>query len=150
MKATWISIAALTIWGCGIADNTNENGGTFAHMYESYLNQCAQCHASNAPGRTPDTEATLDFSTVDKAFATLHGTSSGLQGNVQACNGVGFIGSSYETSLLAAVLDENVRANFNAGACTSDEVTDMTVKIGPPPSGFLNELRQWINEGAGR
>ena len=144
---------------CGVANNDsdtngggdNGNGGSaFDRLYGSYLNQCANCHAPGAMGRTPDTEKSLDFSTADTAFASLKGAATGLQGNVTACNGVSFIGATYETSLLAAVLDENVRANFKSGQCDQDAVTSMTNKAGDPPAGFLDELKAWIDSGAPR
>ena len=85
---------------------------------------------------------------MDQAFLSLKGQATGLTGNVQACNGAAFIGSTYETSLLAAVLDENVRQNFSAGGCDLDSVTDMTVKAGAPPANFLKDLKIWIDSGS--
>ena len=145
---------------CGLGEKSSDDAeqakdsGNIAHpqfaaLYSAYLSKCANCHAPDAPGRTPDTETSLDFSTVDTAFASLRGVAAGLQGNVQTCNNVKFIGSSYETSLLAAVLDENVRANFNSGDCSNDNITDMTVKLSQPPDqDFLNNLKKWIDSGA--
>ena len=134
----------------GPGDNGNRGAG-FDNLYSSYLNKCANCHAPNAMGRTPDTEKSLDFSTADTAFASLKGAAAGLQGNVLACNGVAFIGATYETSLLAAVLDENVRANFKSGQCDQDAVTSMTNKLKvDPPAGFLDALKSWIDSGAPR
>ncbi len=160
-----VVVLMASFWACGLQNTEgNDNGGgqdvqgiqdtntvqhpQFYALYQAYFNTCANCHAPGAMGRTPDIEKSLDFSTADTAYATLKGQAQGLTGNVQACNGTPFIGQTYETSLLAAVLDGAVRAKFNAGSCTSDEVTDMTVKAGQPPAHFLESLKQWIDAGA--
>lgn len=162
----WIAAVLMAVfWACGLQNQAgNDNGGVqdvqgvqdtstvqhpqFYALYQAYFNTCARCHAPGAMGRTPDIEKSLDFSTADTAYATLKGRAQGLTGNVQACNNTPFIGQTYETSLLAAVLDGTVRAKFNAGSCTSDEVTDMTVKGGQPPAHFLENLKKWIDAGA--
>mgnify|MGYP000860888043 FL=1 len=128
---------------------------TFHPLYDSYLQKCVECHAPPAPGRTSTTETTLDFSTLQAAYDTLTGgTASGLSGNQQDCNGVRFIDSTYPASLLAAVLDETVRATFSAtgqGTCDEAAVSDMTLKVQdqePPSAAFLQALREWIDAGA--
>ncbi len=137
--------------------DTSGGGGSFDPLYNAYLYRCAFCHAPGGPGRTSDTEATLDFTTVDTAYSTIRwGSASGLQGNQEACNGVPFLGPTYEQSLLAAVLDEEVRAAFMAPGrpeCNGQEgvVSDMTLKVGSAPSStFLQSLREWVHAGAPR
>lgn len=128
---------------------------SFQWLYGSYLHKCAYCHSPTGPGRSSDIEQTLDFSTVDTAYNTItQGSAQGLQGNQEACNGVPFIGPSYEKSLLAAVLDEDVRSNFSAPynpGCDADAVSDMTLKVGQQPGAqFLGVLKAWIEAGAPR
>lgn len=129
--------------------------GSFAGLYSGYFQNCAQCHAPGAPGRTSDIEATLNFATEAEAHQSItQGSASGLVGNQQACNGVRFLGASYETSLVVAVLDENVRHGFSLAShpgCDADAISDMTVKVGYPPSAsFLHNLAAWIEAGAPR
>lgn len=147
------------IEGQGDAGVTADQGGggdqgvshaAFASLYSAYLQNCANCHAPGAPGRTDDIEKSLNFSTVDTAYQSLkYLRATGLVGNQAACNGIPFIGPTYQESLLAAVLDENVRQNFQFGSCGSDNVSDMVAKVGfEPPPGFLNDLKAWIDSGA--
>jgi mono/diheme cytochrome c family protein len=153
--------AAVTAIGCfetgdpfnddlGGSDTTNATA--FGKLYDAYLSGCANCHAPGALGRTSETEKSLDFSTEATAYATLKGTATGLVGNQQACNGAAFLGSTYQESLLAAVLDEDVRAAFQApgaAGCNADAVSDMTVRMpGAMPAGFLSDLQAWIDGGA--
>jgi len=136
----------------GVADDVANPVAGFSSLYNGYLNQCASCHAPGAPGYTSNIEKTLDFSTETTARSSIRGGSaSGLEGNVQDCNGVAFVGETYETSLIAAVLDQAVRSSIALGAngaCNGDTITDMTVKSGEPPAGFLGDLRAWIDGGA--
>lgn len=124
----------------------------FGNLYNGYFKNCKYCHAPDAPGRTSEIEETLDFSTEDTAYQTItQGRASGLVGNQEACNGVPFVSNTYETSLIAAVLDEEVRWNFSVGACDRDSISDMTVKVGRPPSSeFLSALKEWIETGTPR
>lgn len=125
------------------------SGVTLASLHDRYLKNCANCHAPGAPGRTDATERTLDFSSVETTRTSLAGKASGLSGNQEACNGVSFLGATYETSLLAAVLDYDVRMSFTAGdGCDADAISDMTVRSGTPPGGFLADLAAWIDAGA--
>lgn len=124
---------------------------TFSALYASYLGECVQCHAAGAPGRTPDIETSLDFSTQTMAYQTLrNGKATGLTGAKAACNGVAFVvPGSPDQSLLVAVLAPDVRATFGIGACTASHITDEAAKVGTPPSaGFLAALRAWIVAGA--
>jgi mono/diheme cytochrome c family protein len=154
--------AALLSTGCeavtslldqgGVADDVAIPAAGFSALYNGYLGQCASCHAPGAPGYTGNIEKTLDFSTEATARSTLRsGSASGLEGNVQDCNGVAFVGETYDTSLIAAVLDQAVRSSIAlgaGGACNGDTITDMTVKAGEPPAGFLGDLKGWIDGGA--
>ena len=123
---------------------------SFPSLYDRYLYRCKNCHAPGALAGVDGTEATLDFTSAEIARASLAGTASGLVGNQEACNGVSFLDTTYETSLLAAVLDYDVRAAFSAGdGCDVDAISDMTLtsRAGPPPGGFLDDLAVWINDG---
>ncbi len=164
----WILAVGLAVAALGCGSEQGGGGDTgggrdtgggpasaFDPLYNGYFNRCAYCHAPNGPGRTSDIEKTLDFSTVETAYQTLTaGRASGLVGNQESCNGVAFVGPSYETSLVAAVLDEDVRSAFQAPGqpdCNVDAVSDMTVKVGSEPSGsFLQALRDWIESGTPR
>lgn len=146
--------AALAL-GCGDTLDALESGDTFGRIYESLEGSptgCSNCHAPGAPGRTADIETTQDWSTRDTAYTTLRGNAAGLVGNFADCNGVPFIGTSAETSLLVAALDETVRLNFVAPGnpdCNADTIADQTVKIGGPVSDdVLQELKDWIDSGA--
>ncbi len=123
---------------------------TLTSLYDRYLYQCGDCHAPEANGRTADIEATLDFTNVRTARATLAGYASGMVGNQADCNGIAFLGPTYQTSLLAAVLDFDVRTSFDSETgCDGDTISDMTLKVGRvPPAGFLNDLASWIDGGA--
>lgn len=140
--------------GGGVTD-TGGTGGAFQSLYAGYFQNCRSCHVPGAWGSYAGIERTLDFSTIETAYTTLTGgRASGLVGNQEACNGVRFVGATYETSLVAAVLDENVRASFSDPdhpGCDADAISDMTVKVGSAPSSsFLNALANWINSGAPR
>lgn len=131
----------------------NADGDAFGSIYASTeFQMCSGCHAPGAPGRVQGIEATQDWSTRDKAYASLMGEASGLIGNFAGCNGVPFIGATAEESLLVAVFDEQVRENFMVAStpdCTGDAISDMTLKIGTPLSTeVLNQLKDWINDGA--
>lgn len=146
--------------GGDTGSDTGVAGVTFTALYDGYLVGCAVCHSLdpatgelNGPGATSDTEASLDFSTRTTAYDTLvYGSATGLVGNQEACNAVAFIGGSYETSLLAAVVDEDVRFAFEAGSngdCNVDSVSDMALKVGSTPdAAYLADLKAWIDDGA--
>ena len=143
--------------GCGSDTEDPDDGGggaSFTSIYNSStFQQCAECHAPNAPGKTVGTEATQDWSTRATAYATLKtGKASGLIGNFEACNGVALIGATANQSLLVAALDEDVRENFatpSAPDCNGDNIADMTLMIGGDvPSGLLADLKSWVNAGA--
>ena len=125
----------------------------FTALYESSSFQsCSGCHAPGAPGFVDGTEATQDWSSKANAHASLQGTASGLTGNFEGCNGVPFINQTPEDSLLVAVFDETVRANFSLNGfpdCDSDAISDMSLKIGGALSQQeLTLLRDWITAGA--
>jgi hypothetical protein len=140
--------------GCG-ADPTDalDGGGgddAFTRIYEStQFQKCAGCHAPNAPGRVAGIESTQDWSTRDRAYASLKGKASGLIGNFMDCNGVALVGTTASASLLVAALDEDTRASFMVGKCSADTLSDMTLKIGEElPPALLAELKAWIAAGA--
>lgn len=127
--------------------------GMFTRLYDSTSFQsCAECHAPNAPGFVDGTEATQDWSSRSNAYTSLQGVASGLIGNFEGCNGVPFINQTPEDSLLVAVFDEDVRANFSLQGfpdCNADTISDMTLKIGGQLSAQeLQLLRDWITAGA--
>jgi hypothetical protein len=156
--------------GCNMATSTDELPGgdvgdipladtpavvTFQALYDGYFQTCVSCHTPDGPGRVAGTETTLDLSTVQTAFATLtQGMAAGLIGNVESCNGVHLLGSTYETSLVVATIDDAVRTTFLAtgqGQCDQAAVTDMTLKVEgqtPPSPAFLRDLKAWIDAGA--
>ncbi len=132
------------------ADNICE-AGLFTKIFRSpAFQRCANCHAPGADGFVVGvTEATQNWSTQKTAWQTLQGKASGMTGNQADCNGVAFLGNTPETSLLAAALDEDIRAGYVNGNCTSDNISDMTLKIqGDPTSQELNLLKEWITKGA--
>lgn len=141
------------IGGGDVAPDASESTG-LAALHGAYLKHCAQCHAPGAPGATSETEKSLDFSTVESTRRTLKGQAMGLMGNQQGCNGVAFLGATYSQSLLAAVLDQDLRPAFMAprhpecnGA--TGAVSAMEIRVGVPmPSRFLGDLRAWIDAGA--
>ena len=148
MKRT---LALLLACACGGAETGNNTPQPhWSSLYSTYLVNCKQCHAPGAPGHTSDIESTLDFTSAATGYSTVSGTASGLQGNFAGCNGTKFVVANHpEQSLLVAALDSSTRASFSSGGCTSDEVTDETVKQGSaPPAGWMTALKQWINSGA--
>jgi len=170
MKRRWMGILAAGLLATGCFDFGTESGsdvlgGTdagsdtsastgLAALHDSYLKHCANCHAPGAPGATSGTETSLNFSTVETTRRTLKGQAAGLTGNQQGCNGVPFLGATWQDSLLAAVLDENLRPNFVAPGhpeCNgaTGAVSRMDIRISEPmPASFLADLRAWIEAGA--
>ncbi|MGM0577815.1 MAG: hypothetical protein ACQEXJ_18965 [Myxococcota bacterium] len=126
---------------------------TFAALYDGYFQECKQCHAPGAPGRTSDIEQSLNFGSRSTAYSTLQGAAAGLQGNQAGCNGVPFIASGEpDDSLVLAVLGEDVRAGFDVQThpdCDQGAISDMTLKVGfPPTPRFVAALTGWIAAGA--
>jgi hypothetical protein len=147
--------------GCPAStDTTPDSGGggmveaKFTSLYSDYLANCKQCHAPGAPGRTTDIEQTLDFSTRATALSTLKtGMATGLMGNHTACNGVPFLATTPDKSLLVAVIDQPTRQAIDLSPqhadCDIDAITDATVKVGSQPSAaFVTALKTWITNGA--
>lgn len=147
--------------GCSSAeDAVNDatgNGASgsdaFSTIYASdTFQKCSECHAPGAAGKTEGTEATQDWSTRDKAYASLHQTASGLIGNFTGCNGVPFLGATAAQSLLVASLDSDTRASYQNAQfpdCNADAISDQTLKIGGPvPASLLSQLKSWIDSGA--
>jgi hypothetical protein len=128
-------------------------GPNFTSLYANYLDDCKECHAPGATGATADTEKTLDFSTKATAYTTIKtGMASGLMGNTADCNGVPFLGTTADNSLLLAVLDETTRMDFVAmgnAQCDSDVVTDETARLATAPSAaYIQAMKDWIAAGA--
>jgi mono/diheme cytochrome c family protein len=156
------AVLVIGLWSlvaCGVPsgdDDDATDGGdddtvAFSSLYGDYFQNCKSCHTPEAPGRTSSTEQTLDFSTEDTALSTITtGSASGLVGNQSACNGVRFMGTTPETSLIVAVLDESVRQGFSVQDhpdCDADAISDMTLKTGVQPGDqFLADLKTWITE----
>jgi hypothetical protein len=153
---------ATMIVGCGAdpvdgldGDDDGDSGAaTFTSIYNSSeFQKCRDCHAPGAPGRTAGIETTQNWSTKDAAYNSIKtGRAMGLTGNFSGCNGVALIGSTPESSLLVAALDEDVRADFmssSAANCDGDAISDMTLKIGGPvSSATMSRLKAWIAAGA--
>jgi hypothetical protein len=137
----------------GGADEGGSTTDSFSTLYAGYFSTCKVCHTPNAPGRTSETEQTLDFSSRSQAYNTItQGTASGLTGNQEGCNGAPFIGDTAGESLILAVVDEDTRANFDLPShpdCNADSISDMTLKVGnAPSSAFVQSLSAWIEAGA--
>ncbi|MBM4395391.1 MAG: hypothetical protein FJ087_06835 [Deltaproteobacteria bacterium] len=157
-------LLAAGVAGCGLAGGGDDSGPggdpggsnhpEFSPLYSQYFNRCRSCHSPDGPMRPvgQPIESTLDFTTVDTAWSTIRsGEATGLQGsNAEACNGVPFVAGTYAGSLIAAVVDPDVRGSFSTGSgCDGDAVGDMTLKVGATPSdAFLNGLKTWIENGA--
>lgn len=149
---------SVLLWGCSTdttetPDSPLAPSGTFTSLYNDYFSTCKSCHSPAGPGRTSDTEQTLDFTTRSTAFTTITGgTASGLMGNPAGCNGVPFVGATAATSLILAVLDEPTRAAFDLNghaSCDMDTITDETAKVGSAPSTeFIASLKTWLAGGA--
>jgi hypothetical protein len=154
----FIAFGVTVASGCGSetkgtdATSSDTMQSKFAPLYSGYFQGCKRCHTPGAWGQVTGIEQSLDFSTEDTAYDTItKGSATGLQGNQEACNGVPFVSSTYDRSLIAAVIDEDVRANFSVGGCEGDAVSDMTVKVGSAPSAeFLGALKDWIESGTPR
>jgi hypothetical protein len=157
-----LSIAAL-LCGCGVlggtgTPNDGKDGGTgvqakFSSLYGDYFKECQGCHAPNAPGRTNETEKTLNFMSAATAYqAITNGKAMGLTGNQEGCNGAPFIQKTAAQSLIYAVLDGPTRQAFDLPAlpsCDASAISDMTIKVGSQPSAqFLGALKGWIEGGA--
>ncbi len=150
--------ALLLVAGCDGGDSLDggvdggEGGGQFTSLYNGYFQRCVDCHSPDGPGRTAQTEQTLDFSSKDKAYSTItNGTASGLVGNQEGCNGVSFVGTGAGSSLIVAVVDQSTRNSFDLpgfAECDMDAISDMTVKAGGGPSAaFVSDLKSWIEAG---
>lgn len=154
-----LGLAAAMLGGCETTtDPTIDAPGgavtaSFTSLYGDYLSNCRQCHTPTAPGRTSDTEDTLDFSTRATAYSTIKtGMASGLVGNQSACNGVPFVAATSGGSLLVAVLDQPTRQAIDIpqhANCDADAISDETVKVGSRPSAaFITALKTWVMNGS--
>jgi hypothetical protein len=144
-----IALAALALTGCEAVGA----GDDFSAAYEGYLNKCASCHAPDAAGKGPGTETSLDFSTEAAARASIQGgNAAGLTGNFAGCNGTPFVvAGNPDQSLIIAVLDEDVRQNFDLSShsgCNKDSISDMTKWVGGPDADAIAKLKAWVQAGA--
>jgi hypothetical protein len=151
--ACWTALAV----GCSDAqdllDGATSGDDAFSRIYASSdFQTCSGCHAPGASGKTEGTETTQDWSTRDKAYASLQRNAAGMIGNFKGCNGVPFIAPSSERSLLVAAFDFDVRTDFQSStvsSCDGDAIADQTLKIGGPlPASLLTQLKDWIDAGA--
>jgi hypothetical protein len=153
-----LAIGLAGLAGCPASTDLTDGGGgavtaSFTSLYGDYLGKCKQCHAPGAPGRTSDTEQTLDFTSRSTALSTIKtGMATGLVGNHTGCNGVSFLGSAPGNSLLVAVIDQPTRQAIDISGhpnCDVDSISDETVKAGSQPSSdFVTALKGWITAGA--
>ena len=143
--------AGLVCNASGVCEQEQASGFTALYDTTSFQS-CGECHAPGAPGFVDGTEATQDWSSRDNAYTSLQDVASGLIGNFAGCNGVPLINQTPEDSLLVAVFDEDVRANFSLQGfpdCGADTISDMTLKIGGQLSAQeMQLLRDWITAGA--
>jgi mono/diheme cytochrome c family protein len=164
MLLLWLAAGPALLTGCeeDILDGGTPDGGmvgdddddVFTQLYQtSEFQMCADCHAPGAPGFVPgETESSLDFSSRDRAAATLQGTVTGLEGtNFAGCVGVPFVGPTPSESLLVAYFDASVRAGFSVAGfpdCDGDAIADGTLNVGPLSAGTRLLLDMWIAAGA--
>lgn len=153
--AAFASLLAIASGCLPVDPNANGDGPVddFTTLYQTATFQgCVDCHAPGAPGFVSGTEATQDWTTRDTAFTSLKGNASGLIGNFQDCNGVPLIGPTADQSLLVAVFDPTVRANFSYPGfpnCTAVDIVDETLRPGyvPLSSTDLARLKAFIDAG---
>ena len=143
-------LAALALTACEAEESLVDGGteDTFTQLYNAVGTQCAGCHAPGAAGNTAGTEQTQDWSSRQSALTSLQGMASGMAGNFEGCNGVPFIGDSVETSLLVAVYDEDVRADFTVASnpdCNADTISDMMLKS-PLSDAEIALIKQFVME----
>ena len=149
--------ASMHLVGCSAAEDAVSNvtggGSSFDNVYATVFSKnCNGCHGASAPGYNPgETEATLDFSSADKAYNSLLGKASGLTGNNAACNGVSFVTpGDASKSLLMASIDRTTRTAFTSGGCNKDTVSAMESRGGTLTAVQVEAVRAWINGGAKR
>ena len=144
-------LAAVAFLSSGCETATAADG-TFTSLYDSYFSSCAGCHSPGNRDGKEGIETSLNFADAKSAYDTLTGGSAaGLQAPYDGCNGVKFIASGDPSkSLIVAVLDESVRKNIDLSGkdCGADTITDMSLKAGEPPAGFVTSLKAWITAGA--
>ena len=155
LVAAALATVSLQLAGCSAAEDA-VTGGTsssgFDAVYTGVIGKnCNRCHGTSAPGYNPgETESSLDFSSADRAFATLNGQAKGLTGNFAGCNGVSFVvAGDASKSLLLASMDSTTRKAFVSGSCNKDVVSAMESKT-LVSSSQVALVRDWINAGATR
>lgn len=146
-----LAAVALLAGGC---ETTAAADGTFTSLYDSYFGTtCSGCHAPENRAGKEGIESSLNFADKQSAYDSLTGGSaSGMNTPFDACNGTKFITSGDPAkSLIVAVLDQATRSSFDTGtggSCGGDVISDMTLKAGEPPAGFVDSLKAWISAGA--
>jgi hypothetical protein len=150
----WIVVVGAVVWtGCPEDATDTTPTDAFTQIYNSpEFQMCQDCHAPGAAGFVDGTETTQNWSSRASAYNSLKGNAAGLIGNFTGCNGVPLIGSTPETSLVVAVVDENIRADFMVPGfpdCDGDAIADETLRIGGQVDAqVLASLKQWISDSA--
>ncbi len=150
------SLASPLLVGCSAAEVGTSDGGAGGTSFDAVYNdvlkpKCAGCHAYGAVGyRAGETETSLDFSSVERAFATLKGKSAGMSGNFGGCNGIAFVvPGDASKSLLVAAVEQATRKAFSSGTCTADAVSPMEAKVAISGAN-AKQIKDWVNAGAAR
>lgn len=133
----------------------------FSGIYQSYLKSCGECHeADNVT--TKDKVSNLDFSTEEKAFASLLQATDIKRQAGAGCAARDYVkAGSPATSYLYAIMDSSTRESFAAGSdalCTPllhvAEFDAAGVNVGgvanKPTAEQKEAIRAWIEKGAPR
>jgi hypothetical protein len=136
-----------------LGDGGTDDSDAFAEIYATPTFQmCQDCHAPGAPGATVGTETTQNWSSSSAAYSSLKGNAAGLIGNFAGCNGVPFVSTTADKSLLVAVFDPDVRASFSDSShpnCKAGAIVDETMRVGSVPSD-VQALKDFIDGGGFR
>jgi hypothetical protein len=132
---------------CGCSGSTGGSGSaasvTFSAIYAQILSiQCEPCHSTGSDARATG----LLMDTQALAFANLVGDGGGAPaGSGSSCSGYGLRvdPGNAQMSLLIEKLTQNA-ATTPPLVCGSQ----MPLGVTPLPSSEINEIEEWINEGA--
>ncbi len=148
----WTLLVALSATPLSACETELAGGDDFTAAYDDWLHKCSACHTPAAAKAVPGTESSLDFTTVETARASLRGGAKGLIGNFAGCNDVAFVvPGKPEQSLVMAAIDSDVRTAFDVAGtpgCSSDAISDMSIKVGGPNAAAIAKVRAWIAAGA--
>jgi hypothetical protein len=144
----------LLLFAAACSSEKTEELKTFSALYDDYLKKCADCHTVGT-----DTEMNfvpgLDFSTADKAFASLN--SRVRLSRSEGCEDLGLnyvVAGQPSRSFLLAVVDLETNENFESATGKSCAPAKHTSNLGGPansPSGaVVAGLKTWITDGAKR